>query len=245
VQELQKRVKRDSIYSHTHDLIENFRFDKEVVGVFEDMISRSVPGYGMVLSLVGVLAETYLQEQSRGYDLGTSLGGATLAMRKIAEERGCELVAVDNSTAMVEQCRKSFSTGYPVELRCEDLRDTTVENASLVIMNFTLQFIPLAEREAILHKIATGINAGGAFMLSEKINFNDPEQQQRINNLHHSFKRANGYSEMEISQKRSALEDVLVSETVERHIERLHKVGFNRVQVIFQALNFVSILALR
>jgi tRNA (cmo5U34)-methyltransferase len=240
-------MQRDQIYSEDFDLVEGFRFDEAVVAVFSDMIRRSVPGYGMVLSLVGVLAERYLQPQSRGYDLGVSLGASTLAMAAVAKERAAELVAVDNSPAMVERCRDHFRSlqGVRVALRCEDIRETAIEQASFVIMNFTLQFIPIEEREQQLRKIADGLCSGGALMLSEKIRFADPEQQQRFESLHHAFKRANGYSDLEISQKRTALERVLIAETLESHFERLYAVGFSRVEVVFQALNFVSILALR
>ena len=240
-------MQRDQLYSADFDLVEGFRFDESVVGVFSDMIRRSVPGYGMVLSLTGVLAEQYLQPGTRGYDLGASLGGSTLAMREVARQLHCPLVVVDNSEAMIEQCRTHFGdvAEEQIELRCEDVRDTVVENASLVVMNFTLQFLPLKERKQVLSTIASGIEEGGALMLSEKIRFEDTEQQERIDQLHHAFKRANGYSDLEISQKRTALENVLVSETVAEHLERLQQVGFRRAEVIFQALNFVSILAIR
>ncbi len=241
-------MQRDQLYSADLDLVEGFRFDESVVGVFTDMIRRSVPGYGMVLSLTGVLAEQYLQPETRGYDLGASLGGSTLAMREVARQRQCPLIAVDNSEAMVEQCRTHLGETAgeeQIELRCEDVRNTVVENASLVVMNFTLQFIPLEEREEVLSTIASGMKEGGALMLSEKICFENAEQQERMEQLHHAFKRANGYSELEISQKRAALEEVLRPETVQQHLERLRRAGFSSAEVIFQALNFVSILAIR
>ncbi|MBT3309628.1 MAG: carboxy-S-adenosyl-L-methionine synthase CmoA [Gammaproteobacteria bacterium] len=240
-------IQRDQIYSEDYDLVEGFRFDKGVASVFSDMIRRSVPGYGMVLSLVGVLAERYLQSGGRGYDLGASLGASTLAMAAAAAERGAALVAVDNSPSMVERCRENLKTaqGVEIDLRCEDIRQTVIHSASFVTMNFTLQFLPIEEREQQLRSVAEGLQPGGALMLSEKIRFEDPEQQQRMESLHHAFKRANGYSELEISQKRSALEAVLITETLEQHFERLHGVGFKQVEVIFQTLNFVSILAVR
>ncbi len=240
-------MQRDQIYSEDFDLVEGFRFDEAVVSVFSDMIRRSVPGYGMVLSLVGVLADRYLQPGSRGYDLGASLGASTLAMASTAAERSSTLIAVDNSPAMVEQCRVHFMQAGvgEIELYCEDVRETVIENASFVTMNFTLQFLPIEEREQQLRKIAEGLSEGGALMLSEKVRFENEAQQQRIEALHHAFKRANGYSDLEISQKRSALEEVLITETLEAHFERLYRVGFSQVEVVSQALNFVTILALR
>ncbi len=241
-------IQRDRIYSHDFDLIESFRFDEGVAAVFSDMIRRSVPGYGMVISLVGILAEHYLQPQSRGYDLGSSLGASTLAMAPVALERGCRLIAVDSAASMVERCTEHLrQAGYAdlVELHCEDIRNVTVDDASLVTMNFTLQFLEVNERKQQLQRIYEGLYPGGALMLSEKVIFDDIARQQRMESLHHTFKRANGYSELEISQKRSALEEVLVSETIQSHTERLQQVGFSQVEVIFQTLNFVSLLAIR
>ncbi len=244
------RLDRDKIYSVEHDLVEEFRFDSSVANVFPDMIQRSVPGYGLVISMTGLLAEKYLQSDSYGYDLGASLGASTLAMAGVAEERNCHLVVVDSSSAMVEKCQENLvaanlSNNALLNFRCEDIRDTEINNASFVTMNFTLQFIPVAERGALLARIADGMRPGGGLMLSEKIGFNDPEQQKRMESLHHTFKRANGYSDLEISQKRTALEDVLIPETLECHFDRLHKAGFSRVEVLLQALNFVSILAVK
>ncbi|MBC8519778.1 MAG: carboxy-S-adenosyl-L-methionine synthase CmoA [Gammaproteobacteria bacterium] len=243
-------MQRDQIYSTEHDLVEEFRFDQSVANVFPDMIQRSVPGYGVIISLVGLLAEQYLQQGSYGYDLGSSLGASTLAMVGAAEEKRCRIIAVDSSSAMIKKCRENLATAgldrsSVIDLRCEDVRDTKIENASFVTMNFTLQFIPVAEREDMLRRVADGISPGGGFMLSEKIGFDDSEQQKRMESLHHAFKRANGYSELEISQKRTALEDVLVPETLQHHFARLERAGFSRVEVLFQALNFVSMLAVR
>jgi tRNA (cmo5U34)-methyltransferase len=149
---------------------------------------------------------------------------------------------------MVEQCRENLAKlnqSVELELRCEDVRTTTIEQASLVTMNFTLQFLPLVEREPLLRRIAEGTVAGGALMLSEKVCFENSEKQQQLESLHHAFKRANGYSELEISQKRSALEAVLIAETIEQHLQRLKRVGYAEAEVLFQALNFVTIVAVR
>ncbi len=241
-------MQRDLIYSKESDLVESFRFDEAVAAVFSDMIQRSVPGYGTVISLVGLLAEQYLREDSRGYDLGSSLGASLMAMARGSEDRNCRLVAVDSSAAMIERCRdylRQAGLDQRVNLQCGDIRNLELSQATLVTINYTLQFLPLEDRYALLQRVAQGTLPGGALMLSEKIRFADPEQQQRMDRLHDGFKRANGYSELEISRKRSALEAVLRSETLEDHLRRLKAVGYSQIEVIFQALNFVTILAIR
>ena len=132
-----------------------------------------------------------------------------------------------------------------VEVHAADIRSFPMSNASFVVLNWTLQFVPAVERERLLQAIATALNPGGALLLSEKICFDDGAQQELLTELHHDFKRAHGYSELEIAQKRTAIEKRLIPETLEAHVVRLKHVGFEVVTPWFQCFNFVSILAIK
>lgn len=239
---------RDSIYASPLDAIAAFAFDDRVVRVFPDMIQRSVPGYSTIIAMTGVLAQRYAQPGSHCYDLGCSLGAGTLAMRQYLDERDCEIIAIDNSPAMIERCRtliEADSHRAPVQLQLADLADAAIEEASVVVLNFTLQFIAQERREALLARIGAGMRKGGVLILSEKIRFEDAHLQQLNTELYHAFKRANGYSDLEISQKRSALENVLIPETIAEHQQRLRRAGFSAVDVWFQCFNFASLVAIR
>jgi tRNA (cmo5U34)-methyltransferase len=244
---------RDNIYATPQLDIAGFRFDQTVASVFPDMIKRSVPGYETIIAMTGTLAERYVQPGSRCYDLGCSLGASTIAMRHHIQHKGsetnCEIVAVDNSEDMLDQCRaviqKDDSHSTPVDLVCGNVQDIPITNASMVVLNFTLQFIPMEQRTELLQRIADGLLPGGVLVLSEKVAFEDPQHQELMIELHHNFKRANGYSDLEISQKRSALDDVLMPETLETHRTRLRKAGFSSVDVWFQCFNFASLIALK
>lgn len=236
---------QDRLYAEPNPEIADFAFDDRVAAVFPDMIRRSVPGYAAIVSMIGLLAEEHAQPHSRLYDLGCSLGAATAAMRGRVHAQGCELVAVDNAPAMIERAREIFDSepGMPVELQCADIRDVTIENASVVILNFTLQFLPTEERLPLLKRIRQGMRPGGVLVLSEKVAGADAAQDALLTDMHHAFKRANGYSDLEISQKRIALEKVLVPETVAVHQQRLADAGFDRSDLWFQCFNFVSLVA--
>lgn len=239
---------KDSIYSQPLGSIASFSFDEKVVQVFPDMIQRSVPGYSTIIAMTGVLAERYAQIHSHCYDLGSSLGASTLSMRQQLKGRDCKIIAVDNSAAMQQRCQQIIdqdNATTPVELVEANIQDVAIENASVVVLNFTLQFISVDEREALLIKIYNGMLDGGILILSEKFCFDDPYLQALNTDLHHSFKRANGYSDMEISQKRTALETVLLPETIATHQQRLKTAGFNKVDVWFQCFNFASLVAIK
>ncbi len=235
----------DQIYATAREHIVDFAFDETVAAVFPDMIRRSVPGYGDVVALTGLVAERFAQAHTRCYDLGCSLGAVTLAMRRRVRAPGVELIAVDNAQAMVKRCHENVAAepGPPVQVTCADIRDVHVENASVVVLNFTLQFVPPADRLALLTHIRTGLVPGGVLILSEKIVFADADTQRFNEAMHLDFKRANGYSELEISQKRSAIEKVLVPDTLEAHQARLAAAGFTRVESWYRCFNFTSLVA--
>lgn len=225
-----------------------FRFDASVARVFPDMIRRSVPGYTTIIPMIEVITEQYARPGSHCYDLGCSLGASTLAMRHGIGDRDCALTGVDNSAAMIERCEHYIALDdhpLPVTFRCEDILDTYIDNASVTTLNFTLQFVAPERRGELLKRIADATQSGGVLILSEKIRFDSAEEQAVQTQLHHEFKRANGYSDLEISQKRSALEQVLIPETLAEHRQRLLGAGFSQVIVWYQCFNFVSMLAIK
>lgn len=227
---------------------EDFRFDASVARVFPDMIRRSVPGYTTVIPMIEGITEQYVQPGSNCYDLGCSLGAATLAMRHGITHEDCQLIGVDNSSAMIERCEHYVALDdhpLPVSLRCEDILDTELTNASVTTLNYTLQFVPPAQRFGLLRRIAEATRPGGVLILSEKIRFESEQEQDTQTRLHHEFKRANGYSDLEISQKRAAIEQVLIPETLDTHRQRLLEAGFDQVLLWYQCFNFVSILAIK
>ena len=236
---------RDRIYADALANVAGFRFDDAVADVFPDMIQRSVPGYSNIIAMTGLLAGRYAVDGTRCYDLGCSLGASTLAMWSQLQGRPVQFVSVDNSEAMLARCRAALPVGAAIELQCANLQDVKIERASVVVLNFTLQFVPLEERNAVLQRIHDGLCPGGILVLSEKICFDNPVLQRLTTELHHDFKRANGYSDLEISQKRTALENVLVPETLAAHTERLQIAGFSDVGVWFQCFNFMSLVAIK
>ncbi|MDZ4186057.1 MAG: carboxy-S-adenosyl-L-methionine synthase CmoA [Desulfuromonadales bacterium] len=239
----------DTIYAAPLNELIDFQFDERVVAVFPDMIQRSVPGYGMLISTIGLLAARYAQAGSHCYDLGCSLGAVSLAMRQRIMQPNCDIIAVDNSPAMIKRGRELFASDHtstvPVTMLCADLQEVVIANASVVVLNFTLQFIPLHKRLTLIKRIYAGLKPGGILILSEKIAFAEPEKQNFHVELHHDFKRANGYSDLEISQKRTALENVMIPESLACHQERLQAAGFTASELWFQCFNFASLVAFK
>ena len=240
----------DRLFTTPLAQVPDFTFNEDVVRVFPDMIKRSVPGYPTIVENTGVLAAQFAQSNSTLYDLGCSLGAVTQAMRRHVSHSGCKVIAVDNSAAMVQRCREHlnaqdamFQELLPVDVIEADILSLPLEPTSLVALNFTLQFIAPEQRLQLLQKIRHALLPNGALILSEKLRFNDSVEHELLNDLHLAFKRANGYSELEIAQKRRAIEKVMLPDSLEEHRERLYSAGFNQVVVWFQCFNFASLIA--
>ncbi len=244
----------DNLFAEPLGNISEFRFDQGVVDVFPDMLQRSIPGYQSIIAQSGLLAARYAQPESTLYDLGCSLGATSLAMHKALTQmrpipESINITGIDNSAAMLQRCQGIVDTidqsHIPIQLELSDINAIELQTASVVALNFTLQFIPPEQRLDMMQKIAKALLPGGVLILSEKVCFDDPHLQALHTDMYYNFKRINGYSELEISQKRTALENVMIPDTIDKHHERLKEAGFSASSVWFQCFNFVSLIALR
>ncbi|HAY41878.1 MAG TPA: carboxy-S-adenosyl-L-methionine synthase CmoA [Gammaproteobacteria bacterium] len=236
---------RDKIFSNNTDLVD-FIFDKKVADVFDDMVNRSVPGYQTMLEMIGLIVKIYAKDNSNFYDLGASTGATSLALGLHNTHQNNKIIAVDNAIEMARKCKKNLTSKLSnFEVVCSDINDIKFENASIVVLNLTMQFIDLKKRQSLVDNIFKGLIDGGVLVISEKIHFDDDKKQKQISKLHLNFKRANGYSELEISQKRQLIENVLVTDSKETHLNRLKIAGFSESICHFQCLNFASFLAVK
>jgi tRNA (cmo5U34)-methyltransferase len=238
-------TQRDQVYRDPQNQIVDFAFDDSVADVFPDMIRRSVPGYETVIPVSGLLAARHLKLNPdltpRAYDLGCSLGATTMALLRALDNEACEVFAVDSSQAMIQRAAERI-TDPRVQFLCRDVRELDFKPAGAVLLNYVLQFLAPDDRLALLRQICRTLAPGGLLIVSEKIRFDDPEDDAFYDAVHLDYKRANGYSDLEISQKRSALENVMIIDTEAVHRDRFREAGFTRVRKWYQCLNWASFL---
>lgn len=237
---------RDRLFRDPDRQLVDFAFDASVVAVFPDMIRRSVPGYETVIPMTGLLAARHVQALGRPgrriYDLGCSLGATALAVCRQLDGFDTPVVGVDSAPAMIAAARRAV-TDPRIRFVEADVRDCTLDEAGVVILNYVLQFIPPADRRALLARIKAALGDDGLLIVSGKLGFEDPAEQAFFEAAHLDFKRANGYSELEISGKRSALERVMTVDTEARHRELFATAGFALTRKWYQCLNWASFLA--
>ncbi len=240
--------KTDTVFSKQQKRIVPFTFDEQVADVFPDMLRRSIPGYATSLNMIEMFAHKLGQPNSAMYDLGSSLGAATFAMLKGIQTEKIKIYAVDNSIAMIRRSNgqlKASGIAENVRLICADIRDIKIKNASLVILNYTLQFLSPEERGHLIQRVYDGLLPGAGLLLSEKFAFQDSAEQDFQTDWYYAFKEYNGYSNLEISQKRTALENILIPDSWGTHQKRLQKAGFQSIHLWHRFFSFASIIAIK
>lgn len=241
-------MSEDRLFEDKQPVVKDFNFGKQTAAVFDDMLHRSVPFYAEVQRMVGEVAADFAVEGSHLYDLGCSTGTTLLALDPVVP-KGVRFIGVDNSPEMLERAREKLARRgltRECELRCADLNTgVAIENASVVIMNLTLQFVRPLYRHTLIAGIASGMRQDGCLLLFEKVLSKDSTLNRFFIKYYYGFKQRNGYSELEISQKREALENVLVPYRIEENMELLLGNGFSQCDVFFKWYNFCGFIALK
>jgi tRNA (cmo5U34)-methyltransferase len=238
---------KDTLFNIEH-VGEDFIFNDEVARVFDDMIDRSVPFYAEVIESAAQLLDRFLNEGELVCDLGCSTGSTLLQFSRILGHKQLRFLGCDNSPAMLEEARQKaemFGKGKQIEFRCSNIVDFSEKNVDAVVLNYTLQFLRPLQRMEFLQRIFKALRPGGILILSEKTILDDQRLNRDFIHIYHQFKKARGYSELEIARKREALENVLIPFSREENLEMLHSCGFCSVTTFFQWFNFCSILAVK
>ncbi|MDC7234120.1 MAG: carboxy-S-adenosyl-L-methionine synthase CmoA [Spirochaetales bacterium] len=244
--------RKDKVFDSTDPVIRAFEFNENVAHVFDDMAERSIPHYKDVQEMVTTLALTFYQEGSRIYDLGCSTGTTIALLLEGLKEHGLEdyfIRGIDNSAPMCREAQdKLLKLEYDrkrVVIEEADIMDESIENASVVIMNYTLQFIDPFHREELIRKIYKGLNHNGILLVSDKTLQSHTDISRIFVDNYYNMKRRNGYSELEIARKREALENVLIPYPISEEEELFRLCGFEAVDLFYTWYNFSSFICLK
>lgn len=241
-------MKKDKLFSKKAGKVNDFNFGKETAEVFDDMLDRSVPLYRELQRMIGEIAAEFAADKTNVYDLGCSTG-ITINNLYNAIDKDVKFVGVDYSQAMLDKCKErfdrvNFSKEY--ELICADLnKGVIINNASVVVLNLTLQFVRPLYRDILMRSIHTGLNEKGCLILVEKVLGNDSTFNRLFIKFYYDMKKRNGYSDMEISQKREALENVLIPFRLDENKDLLTRNGFSYIDVFYKWYNFCGLVAIK
>ncbi|PWJ54270.1 tRNA (cmo5U34)-methyltransferase [Dyadobacter jejuensis] len=236
----------DKVFDSEIQQVSDFKFEEKVVSVFDDMVNRSVPFYDEIQRMITELAASHAKPNSSVFDLGCSTGTSMIAIDPLVPS-DVTFVGIDDSPEMIERCKLKFEKAgisRPHQLLVGDINEwNQVQNASVVIMSLTLQFVRPTLRSKIVKQIYEGLNPGGCFILVEKVLTDHQLFNRDFIKYYYDYKRRNGYSELEISQKREALENVLIPYTVSENNSLLKDAGFEGCEMFFKWYNFSGLIA--
>ncbi len=226
-------------------ITKQFEFDEDVASVFDDMLNRSIPFYKEMQRLTINFALNFLKENDNVYDLGCSTASTLIELSKNSPYK-LNLIGIDSSTAMLSRASKKCKAfGVNIKLLNEDLHNISYENANLIVSNYTLQFIRPLQREKLVKKIYNSLQKNGVFIFCEKVISSNKILDKQYIDEYYEFKKAQGYSEFEISQKREALENVLIPYTEEENKRMILDAGFNYCETLFKWVNFATFIAIK
>jgi tRNA (cmo5U34)-methyltransferase len=238
----------DEVFRNQIERVSDFAFNEAVAGVFDDMVSRSVPFYAEMQRMIAELAASFATEGSNIYDLGCSTG-TTLSLLHETLPVNAHLCGIDYSAEMLDRCREKLAErnlDRVVELRQGDLdAGVQIENASVVTMVLTLMFVRPLHRDKLMRQIHAGMNENSCLLIVEKVLGDGSLFNRLFIERYYAFKRRMGYSELEISQKREALENVLIPYRLQENRDLLLGAGFREVEVFFKWYNFAGFVAVK
>ncbi len=241
-------MKKDKLFEKNKK-IKDFEFDRKVASVFDDMVSRSVPMYRESMDASISLADTFVSKNSRVYDIGCSTGTLLMNCCQQFEEKNVKFIGIDSSEHMLKQAKKKISKNRltkKVTLIKQNIEDNlSIEDATIVFMNYTLQFLRPLNRQQVLERIFKGMKRNSAFIMIEKILGNNSLFNRVYIDLYFKYKTSVGYSDSEIKNKREALENVLIPYRLDENIQLLKNSGFSSVDVFFKWFNWCGIVAIK
>ena len=229
-------------------MVGDFNFGEKVASVFDDMLDRSVPFYQEMQRMIAEMAIDIATEGTNVYDLGCSTGNTLLSL-DASVGKGVKFVGVDYSEEMLKRCRLKLSQSgfkHEYELVCADLNQgVMINNASMVLMVLTLQFVRPLYRDTLIKSILQGLNENGCLILVEKVLGEDSIFNRLFIKYYYDLKKRHGYTEMEIAKKRESLENVLIPYKLMENREMLLRAGFRYCDVFFKWYNFCGMIALK
>lgn len=241
-------MKKDNLFMVKKDNVMNFDFGAKTAEVFDDMLERSVPLYRELQRMIGEITSEFAQDNTNIYDLGCSTGITLMNIDKKAD-KNVKLIGVDYSQAMLDKCKeqlKKRKVSKPYELIYADLNeDITIDNASVVVLNLTLQFVRPLRRDNIIKNIYEGLLNKGCLILIEKVLGNNSTFNSLFIKFYYEMKKRNGYSELEIAHKREALENILIPYRLDENKQLLLRNGFEYSDIFYKWYNFCGILAIK
>ncbi len=242
------RSRVDRVYKKRMKTVPCFTFDRTIARAFDDMVTRSIPFYGELQRMIGELTARFVQRHTNVYDLGCATGTTLCVLSKTISDGSVRFYGLDNSPEMLTLAERKVAglDDRRITFLLQDLASPVkLVKPSVVIMAFTLQFLKPPRRRDLIESIHDSLTPNGSLILCEKVRGSDSRINRLLADFHQAFKRRNHYTELEIAQKRQALEKVLIPYRLDENVRLLSDCGFPSVEVFFRWFNFAGLIAVK
>ena len=218
-------------------------FGGDTPGGFDGHVASSIPAYGECHELVLDIADQLVPPGGRCYDLGCSTGALTARLAERLGPRGAEVIGVDREPGMIEAAAERCTGLSSVRFDVSALENAEIEPADLAVSFYTLQFVPLRQRQAVLARIQRALAPAGALILFEKILASTANAQDVSVGVYSDFKRRHGFTDDEIAAKARSLRGVLQPLPAEQNYAMLGRAGFTELIQVFRWMIFDGVIA--
>jgi tRNA (cmo5U34)-methyltransferase len=218
---------------------------------FDKHIEDSIRGYGNLHDDVVNISRYFVEDNTNVVDIGASTGKTIEAMirQNISFAPDAFYCGVENATGFQKELserskrvNEEFVTNF--DYSNMDIRDFRFDNCSYVTSLFTLQFMPMKDRLAVVRDIYNGLNPGGAFVFAEKTVAENARIQEMMTFTYYDYKRKS-FTEKDIMDKEITLRNMLKPNTFGELKGMLFEAGFETVQPFWQNFLFVGAIAIK
>ena len=136
---------------------------KEIAKSFNKHIHEQLPWYDLVTNGIMLpVAQHYIPQGGKVYDIGCAVGNVSKALESLLLDRKAEITSIDSSPTMINQFK-----GYGA-IVCADATEYSYQPFDFGVLFLTLLFLPTAKRGAVINKLLSKLNSGGALFVVER-----------------------------------------------------------------------------
>jgi tRNA (cmo5U34)-methyltransferase len=209
------------------------KFSFDTIQDFDSHIELSVPNYSHLSELIRNISSYFIKSNTNVFDIGCSTGLLLKNLSVDIQQENVRYIGYDISENMRPKTKAFF------EWVKKDITDKNLDlsNSSLILSVFTLQFLPLSERQNLLNKIYDSLNEGGSLIISEKTYLENSFLNDVFTFSYYDYKMKS-FSESEILGKQRDLRYIMRPITESENIEMFKKSGFKKIECFFSSLLF-------
>lgn len=222
---------------------EDLNYDKYEAEKYEDDICRSIPGYEEMHQKIESIIAEYAASNKVDSVLDLGVGTGLTAERLLKFMPDATMTAVDFSEQMLKGAEKRL-TGAKAKFLIGDYSEIDFGKDYEVITSVIgLHHQNDEGKKKMFKKIYNALKPGGIFIFGDLVTYEDENKAKENEEKHFQFLRENARDEESLREWEHHHRTQNLLAPAERQVEWLKEAGFSDVEVKFEYLNTVLIIA--